>query len=91
MNATVPGSYLVVSDTTRDVDTARLEEVTQHFNQRLGSVQQTRRTEAGIARFFTGLEILEPGLVSVHRWRPGPDEPDTENDWPARCAVARKP
>jgi hypothetical protein len=91
MDATVPGSYLVVSDTTRDVDTARIEEVTQRFNERLGSVRQTRRTEADIARFFTGLEILEPGLVSVHRWRPGPDEPDTENDWPARCAVARKP
>ncbi|HYZ52861.1 MAG TPA: SAM-dependent methyltransferase [Streptosporangiaceae bacterium] len=91
MDATVPGSYLVVSDTTRDVDTARIEEVTQRFNERLGSVRQTRRTEADIARFFTGLEILEPGLVSVHRWRPGPDEPDTENDWPARCGVARKP
>jgi hypothetical protein len=91
MDATVPGSYLIVSDTTRDLDTARIEEVTQRFNERLGSVRQTRRTEADIARFFTGLEILEPGLVSIHRWRPGPDEPDTENDWPTRCAVARKP
>jgi S-adenosyl methyltransferase len=91
LDATAPGSYLVVSDTTRDVDTERVNEATQLYNQRLGSVRQTRRTEAGLARFFAGLEILEPGLVSIHRWRPGPDEPDTENDWPTRCAVARKP
>jgi hypothetical protein len=44
-----------------------------------------------IGRFFEGLDLVEPGLISTHRWRPGPDEPDTENDWPVRCGVARKP
>jgi hypothetical protein len=33
--------------------------------------------------------LVEPGFVSTHRWRPGPEEPDTENDWPVRCGVAR--
>ena len=28
---------------------------------------------------------------AADRWRPGPDEPETDNDWPVRCGVARKP
>jgi hypothetical protein len=35
--------------------------------------------------------LAEAGLTSTHRWRPGPGEPDTENDWPVRSGVARKP
>jgi hypothetical protein len=41
-------------------------------------------------KFFEGLDLVEPGVISTHRWRPGPDEPDTEHDWPVRCGVARK-
>ncbi len=36
------------------------------------STRQTRRTYAETARFFDGLELVEPGLVQVHRWRPDP-------------------
>ena len=27
------------------------------------------RTRAGVAGFFSGLELLEPGVVPVERWR----------------------
>jgi hypothetical protein len=30
------------------------------------------RTPDGIARFFGGLELVDPGVVSVSRWRPSP-------------------
>ncbi|MCZ9336671.1 SAM-dependent methyltransferase, partial [Streptomyces sp. TRM76130] len=43
-----------------------------------------------LARFFEGLELLEPGVVSVSRWRPSQcGEPTAEVD--DFGAVARKP
>ncbi|WP_232662383.1 SAM-dependent methyltransferase [Pseudonocardia sp. TRM90224] len=33
------------------------------------------RSMAEIERFFAGLDLLEPGLVQVHRWRPDGDLP----------------
>ena len=32
----------------------------------------TARSRAQVARFFDGLELAEPGLVRITRWRPGP-------------------
>jgi S-adenosyl methyltransferase len=37
---------------------------------KLVSVPQTRRTHAEVSRFFDGLELLEPGVVQLHQWRP---------------------
>jgi hypothetical protein len=52
------------------------------------------RSGAGIARFFEGFELVEPGLVPIPLWRPdAPD--DLFVDEPARCpgyaGVGRKP
>jgi hypothetical protein len=33
------------------------------------------RERAEIARFFDGFELVEPGLVTIDRWRPDPSEP----------------
>ncbi|HEX3512402.1 MAG TPA: SAM-dependent methyltransferase, partial [Trebonia sp.] len=35
---------------------------------------QTLRSYAEVARFFDGLELLEPGLVQWHLWRPEPGD-----------------
>jgi S-adenosyl methyltransferase len=35
-------------------------------------VPQTRRTYAETLRFFDGMEVVPPGLVQCHRWRPDP-------------------
>jgi hypothetical protein len=92
LDACVPGSFLVVADTTNEVVGPALAEGTRRMNEGMGgTVTQTRRPSAQVGRFFEGLELMEPGLISTHRWRPGPDEPDTENDWPVRCGVGRKP
>jgi S-adenosyl methyltransferase len=88
----VPGSFLVVADTTTTAGDPVVSEGTRRMNEGMGGkVTQIRRAPAQIGRFFDGLDLVEPGLVSTHRWRPGPDEPDTEHDWPVRCGVARKP
>ena len=92
LDGLVPGSFLVVSDTTNEVKDPVITEGARRMNEGMGGkVTQTRRTSAQIARFFEGLDLVDPGLISTHRWHPGPDEPDTENDWPVRCGVARMP
>jgi len=50
----------------------------------------TPRTGAQVARFFDGLELVDPGIVPVNRWHPDPDT-DTGRDFPMHCGVARKP
>ena len=52
--------------------------------------QQTLRTREQVARFFTGLELVEPGLVQVHQWRPDPGDFAPEGVVSAHGAVARK-
>jgi hypothetical protein len=43
-----------------------------------------------VARFFTGLELVEPGLVQVHQWRPDPSDFTPEGVKSAHGGVARK-
>jgi hypothetical protein len=48
------------------------------------------RTHAQIARFFSGLELLPPGVVQLHRWQPG-REARTSDEIAAYCGLGRKP
>jgi hypothetical protein len=50
----------------------------------------TFRPRDQVAKFFDGLQVLEPGLVQYPRWRPAPGQAATRpvSAW---CAVARKP
>jgi hypothetical protein len=51
----------------------------------------TLRDRDEILRFFTGLELAEPGLVQVPYWRPDePGSPDAGKAW-ILGAVGRKP
>ncbi|MFI6514226.1 SAM-dependent methyltransferase [Spirillospora sp. NPDC050679] len=90
LDAVPSGSYLVLEDGTR---TVRPEEAAEAERVRDESgYDYELRTPERIARFFDGLEMLDPGLVSVSRWRPAPNpfgEEPPEVD--AYCGVARKP
>lgn len=81
------GSYLATYDGTNiSQDVVDAMEV---WNQSANPQYHLRSPER-IARLFDGLELVEPGLVSVTRWRPDPDQADV----PANiqyCAVGRKP
>jgi S-adenosyl methyltransferase len=69
MDAVPPGSYLVHSDTTGDIDTERVASATARLNSRLGPAQLHRRTREQMATYFTGLDMVEPGLVLMPEWR----------------------
>ncbi|GAA2079976.1 SAM-dependent methyltransferase [Streptomyces albiaxialis] len=85
-----PGSFLVLCDDTEVVDPAAMREMIRQWNE-AGDNPRVNRSPAELARFFDGLEMLDPGLVSVSRWRPEPSpfgEPPLIDDF---GAVARKP
>ena len=90
--ALAPGSYVAINHSTSAVSGAAMEEAVAHWNQ-VGTPSMTLRTPQQIARFFDGLELLPPGMVSCSRWRPRPHRPQ----WPApprwtnSAGVARKP
>jgi O-methyltransferase involved in polyketide biosynthesis len=69
IDATVPGSYLVISHPTTEVDAAPMTEAVRFWNQQ-GSAPMTLRTREELLRFFDGTGLLEPGVVTCSRWRP---------------------
>jgi S-adenosyl methyltransferase len=91
MDAAPSGSYLAISHPAGDVDTGEIAEAYERLNERMGATQGTLRSHEGVARFFDGLEMVEPGLVQLHRWRPEPGAPGLEFDVPAYAGVGRKP
>ena len=58
---------------------------------RMAAQLATLRTAPRSRGFFDGLDLVEPGLVQLHRWRPGPDGPVPDGDIANYGAVARKP
>jgi O-methyltransferase involved in polyketide biosynthesis len=69
MDALAPGSYLVLSHTITSPHMPDVDAAVAFWNEH-GTPKLTQRTPEQIARFFTGLELLEPGVVSCTRWRP---------------------
>jgi hypothetical protein len=81
------GSYLVAMQPSRD---ERLAEAARRWNQ-LAATPVFLRDRAEVARWFSGLELVEPGLVEVDQWRPGPGDQAFPDGMPLLGAVARKP
>jgi hypothetical protein len=89
-DAVPPGSFLTMSDTTRDIDTQVMTTGAARYNAKLGSAVFTPRTGAEYARFFDGLSMVEPGLVPMPQWRPDPGSGPAEVI-PMYAAMGRKP
>ena len=68
VDAVPAGSYLVVNDGT-DTNEAGVESAQVRGD---AGDPYCLRSPDMIARFFDGLELLEPGVVSTPRWRPDP-------------------
>ncbi|MGP3967651.1 SAM-dependent methyltransferase [Streptomyces sp. 6N223] len=68
------GSYVTLTHLTADLDPATFEQLRGLRDSWRGPDGQWRSREE-IERFFEGLEIVDPGLVVPHRWRPDPAKP----------------
>ncbi|GAA1750463.1 SAM-dependent methyltransferase [Streptomonospora arabica] len=85
------GSYLVLAHDTSVVHGEVSEEAVRRWNES-ATPGITLRSPEQIRRFFTELEILEPGVVSTSRWRPAPTaDGGAPPEVDAFCAVGRKP
>jgi trans-aconitate methyltransferase len=64
-----PGSYLVVSHPASDLQAAAMAGMATRLNQLMA--QRVRpRSKAGVAAFFDGLELVEPGVIRCPEWHP---------------------
>jgi O-methyltransferase involved in polyketide biosynthesis len=64
-----PGSMMVLTHSTAEVHGERMLRVMRETTER-GGTPIRARDRGEIARFFDGMELLEPGVVSCSRWRP---------------------
>ena len=82
-----PGSYLVLSHATFDPldpeTIAAMNAVNEGITPRFSP-----RALAEVSRFFDGLDLLEPGIVSVSDWRPAPGPRPTPAEATGYGAVA---
>ncbi len=83
-------SYLVLSDGTNVVHGEQGEAAQQEYNES-GAMPYSLRSPEQIAQFFDGLELVEPGLVSVPRWRPEATALGLPPEVDALGGVGRKP
>jgi hypothetical protein len=89
MGAVPSGSWLAVFHPASDILADEIGEAARRVNMR--SVNTTTlRSRGEVERFFDGLELIEPGLVQVHRWRPGSEAPDTGDEVAGYAGLARK-
>lgn len=68
MDAVAPGSVLVLSQVTADLDPEGVRATAKAYGR--SSVKTAARSAKEIAAFFDGLEPLDPGLVMLSQWRP---------------------
>jgi SAM-dependent methyltransferase len=74
-DAVAPGSYLALSHMTREAHPEAAEGLFRMTQELHWNTPLISRDRAGIARFFDGFTLVEPGLVAPAQWRPGLDNP----------------
>ncbi|MEU1128115.1 SAM-dependent methyltransferase [Streptomyces sp. NPDC005899] len=71
-----PGSYVVLSQGASDVNPERGEQGADEY--RKGGIRLALRTRAEFGRFFEGMDVVEPGLVTAPEWYRGTSAPEPE-------------
>jgi O-methyltransferase involved in polyketide biosynthesis len=69
MNAVPGGSYLAICHLTKDFH-PQMTELARRVNERQPNAPLVLRNRAQVAGFFSGLDLVRPGLVQASRWRP---------------------
>jgi SAM-dependent methyltransferase len=84
-----PGSYLAASIATDDFDPVPLAGV-QRVYEAYGETLRWR-TKAHVEELFAGLDLVDPGIVQIHKWRPdAPTDRIVDADIAMYGAIARK-
>jgi len=89
MAAVPPGSYLAFAHPASDVATEQMTRSMGEYN-RQAAAPVTARSHAEVCRFFAGLDLVEPGVMPLPRWRPD-SEDEARAPTMAWAGVGRKP
>lgn len=92
VDALASGSYLVICTATADFAPEQVATARAIYRSRGISAQD--RTRAEVVELFSGLELVEPGVVPPHQWRPNAlTDVSASYDAEVSCyaGVARKP
>ncbi|GHJ38689.1 SAM-dependent methyltransferase [Streptomyces sp. TS71-3] len=84
------GSYLAMSIGTADFAPDEVARVAREYAAR--NMPMRLRTHVEAEQFFDGMELVDPGVVQVHKWHPdgSETEPIRDEDIAMYGAVARK-
>jgi hypothetical protein len=82
------GSYVAITHPTPDFNPEATAMAVAAAEQ--AGITLVPRSQGEIERFFTGLEVVDPGVVPVLAWRPEepPADPRSAYYW---AGIARKP
>jgi hypothetical protein len=89
LDALPPGSYLALTQPASDLDEAA-NEAQRWWNNNVPT-PVWMRDRATVTSWLDGLDLIEPGVVEVHRWRPDGRDPEYDGVLPLYGAVGRKP
>lgn len=89
VSSMAPGSYLAISHGTLGEQSDEMGDLKASESVWRGRTATpiSPRSSAEIQRFFAGLELVEPGLVWMNQWRPGPGDPTEFADNPAHSGI----
>jgi len=90
LDALPSGSHLVLSHTVTSPAMPEVDAAVGFWNEH-GIPKLTQRTPEAVARFFAGLDVLDPGIVSCSRWRPEPTSGSEPDEVGIFGGVGRKP
>jgi hypothetical protein len=96
LGALSPGSFLVLSHAASETFEDMFQQASnkEDVYREKTSTPGTSRPRPVVERFFAGLDLVEPGLVGLNEWRPGPDgvpEASALEGAGSWAGVARKP
>ncbi|GKQ33479.1 SAM-dependent methyltransferase [Streptomyces sp. A012304] len=83
------GSFLMLSHVTGDFDPAGWDRAVEIY--RKSGIPAQVRSRDEFARFFTGLDLIDPGVQVVTNWHPEPDQEFADEQVPLYVGVAQKP
>jgi hypothetical protein len=89
LDAAPSGSYLALTQAASDLDRTLIT-AQRRWNE-MATTPVWLRDRAAVASWFDGLELIEPGLVEVDKWRPAEGDPVYDGVLPLYGAVGRKP
>ncbi|WP_244164663.1 SAM-dependent methyltransferase, partial [Streptomyces silaceus] len=84
------GSFLALTIGTADFAPEEVGRVAEEYGRQ--GMPMALRDLATATSFFDGLDLVDPGVTQVHKWRPGPEQAGVDDRAIAMYgAVARKP